>query len=192
MADYPIYGDPTSFEEIYNRFFGKITDDMYMEWTKEDTIKDLYNILMDAIPGFEFPRFPLYDWGVSSSDTELEDDDIINLDEEQQEEKPITEYIQFNSHLTSEEVNILAMLMYNTWLQRQIASIENTRMKYSGSDFKLTSQANHLSKLITLKQEAERQTHHMQRLYKRRKLTDNEGHIKSNWSTLGERSVFDD
>ena len=37
----------------------QITDDMYMEWTEEDTKKDLLNILLDAIPGFEFPRFPL-------------------------------------------------------------------------------------------------------------------------------------
>lgn len=116
--DYPIYGDPTSFEEIYDRFFGKITDDMYAsaegglgEWTLEDTKKDLKNILMDAIPGFEFPRFPLYDY-----------------DEEAEE---------FNSHLTSEEINILALLMYNAWLQRQIASIENIRMKYSGSSLAL-------------------------------------------------------
>jgi hypothetical protein len=46
--------------------------------------------------------------------------------------------------------------MYNSWLQRQVASIEQTRMKYSGSDFKMTSQANHLEKLMKLKQEAER------------------------------------
>lgn len=163
---YPIHGDPTSFEEIYDRFLGKITDDMYMEWTYEDTVKDLKNLLMDAIPGFEFPRFPLYDF-----DTDLE---------------------EFGSHLTSEEINILALLMYNAWLQRQIASIEQTRMKYSGTDFKMTSQANHLAKLIELKKEAERQAHHMQRLYKRRKLIDDKGSIKSNWSTLMERSTFDD
>lgn len=163
---YPIQGDPTSFEEIYDRFLGKITDDMYMEWTEEDTKRDLQNILMDAIPGFEFPRFPLYDF-----DIDLE---------------------EFGSHLTSEEINILALLMYNAWLQRQIASIEQTRMKYSGSDFKMTSQANHLAKLIELKKEAERQSHHMQRLYNRRKLIDNQGSIKSNWSTLGERSTFDE
>lgn len=166
MNKYPIQGDPTSFEEIYDRFLGKITDDMYMEWTKEDTLKDLKNILMDAIPGFEFPRFPLYDF-----DEDLE---------------------EFGSHLTSEEINIFALLMLNTWLQRQIASIEHTRMKYSGSDFKMTSQANHLAKLIELKKETERQTHHMQRLYKRRKLTDDKGSIKSNWSVLRERSTFDD
>jgi hypothetical protein len=90
--DYPIKGDYTTFEEIYDRFLGKITDDQYMIWTPEDTRKDMKNILLDAIPAFEFPRFPLYDY-----DSELE---------------------LFNSHLTSEEVNILALLMYNAWLQR--------------------------------------------------------------------------
>ena len=46
----------TQFTEIYNRFLGKITDDMYVELTPEDTIKDLRNLLIEAIPGFEFPR----------------------------------------------------------------------------------------------------------------------------------------
>ena len=82
--------------------------------------------------------------------------------------------------------------MYNTWLQRQVASIENTRQKFSGSDFKMTSQANHLDKLIKLKQEGERQDRHMQRLYKRRKIIDSKGSIKSNWSTLAEISTFND
>lgn len=154
----------TPFNKIYDRFLGKITDDMYLEWTPQDTLNDMYNILMDAIPGFEFPRFPLYDY-----------------DEE-----------EFNSQLTSEEINILALLMYNTWLQRQIASIENTRMKYSGSDFKMTSQANHLDKLMKLKQEAERQSLHMQRLYKRRKIVDEAGTIKSNWSSIMEKSALDE
>lgn len=162
---YPIQGEPTPFEDIYDRFFGKITDDMYMEWTEEDTKKDLKNILIDAIPGFEFPRFPLYDFDIDAE--------------------------TFNCHLTSEEINIFALLMYNTWLQRQVASIEQTRMKYSGSDFKMTSQANHLAKLMELKKEAERQSHHMQRLYKRRKIIDKDGSIKSNWSTLRETNTFD-
>jgi hypothetical protein len=46
----------TLFTDVYNRFLGKITDDMYMELTPLDTIKDLQNLLIDAIPGFEFPR----------------------------------------------------------------------------------------------------------------------------------------
>jgi len=31
----------TEFSAIYNRFLEKITDDMYMELTPEDTLKDL-------------------------------------------------------------------------------------------------------------------------------------------------------
>lgn len=165
MASYPIKGEPTSFERIYNRFLGRITDDMYLEWTEQDTMSDMKNILLDAIPSFEFPRFPLYDY-----DDEAE---------------------TYNVALTEEEVNILAILMYNTWLQRQVASIENIRMKYSGSDFKMTSQANHLAKLMDLKKEAERQDRHFQRLYKRRKIVDNRGSIKPNWGSVMERSALD-
>lgn len=147
-------------------------------------MNDLYNILMDAIPGFEFPRFPLYDYGETT--VEVDPGDPANGI------PPTTETVlQYNCHLTSEEINILALLMLNGWLQRQITSIENSRQKYSGTDFKMTSQANHLAKLIDLKKETERQAHHMQRLYKRRKLIDNKGSIKSNWSTLMERSALD-
>jgi hypothetical protein len=62
-------------------------------------------------------------------------------------------------------------------------------MKYSGSDFKMTSQANHLSKLIALLEESRRDSFHMQRLYKRRKLTN--GTYQSNWSVLRETSALD-
>jgi hypothetical protein len=31
----------THFTKVYNRFLEKITDDMYMELTPEDTVKDL-------------------------------------------------------------------------------------------------------------------------------------------------------
>lgn len=30
----------TSFDTIINRFLSKITDDMYLEFTEEDTIRD--------------------------------------------------------------------------------------------------------------------------------------------------------
>ena len=50
----------TKFTEVYNCFLGKITDDMYLEMTPMDTVKDLQRLLIHAIPGFEFPR-PLLD-----------------------------------------------------------------------------------------------------------------------------------
>lgn len=52
----------TNFTAVYNRFLGKITDDMYMELTPEDTVKDLRQLLIDAIPGFEFPRKDMGDY----------------------------------------------------------------------------------------------------------------------------------
>ena len=52
-------------------------------------------------------------------------------------------------------------------------------MKYSGTDFKMTSQANHLAKLLSLQDELRRQSTHAQRLYKRRRPTD-EGGFESN------------
>ena len=71
------------------------------------------------------------------------------------------------------------------WLGQQLASTENTRLKYSGSDFKFTSQANHMAKLKNLV-EAERQNgFHLQRLYKRRKRTE-DGKIHSSFGQIME------
>lgn len=155
----------TTFETIIDRFLGKITDDLYLEMTPEETIRDAKQFLLDAIPYFEFPRFALYDY-----DADLE---------------------QYNIELTAEEINILAILMKMVWLDRQINSVEVTRMKYSGSDFKFTSQANHLSKLLTSKSETVRESTHAQRLYKRRKF-NSDGTVASNWSCLIEESALDD
>ena len=191
----------TPFVDVYNRFLGKITDDMYVELTPQDTIKDLRNMIIDAIPGFEFPRHNLYDYIVEAEikdeDKVLTTDFIIGMlwdempeDSENAVPRLVVEKSQFAAELTSEEINILAILMMCAWVQRQVTSIENTRMKYSGTDFKLTSQANHLSKLQSLLNECHRQSHHMQRLYKRRKIIDN-GEYRSNWSMLRESSTFD-
>ncbi len=184
----------TPFTEIYNRFLGKITDDMYVELTPQDTIRDLRNMLIEAIPGFEFPRCNLYNYTLESEvkgeDEVLTSDFIIGMlwnetpdGEEGKPPKVVIEHSNFEVELTSEEINILAILMMCAWVQRQVTSIENTRMKYTGSDFKMTSQANHLSKMISLLNECQRQSLHMQRLYKRRK-TGKDGVYKSNWSIL--------
>lgn len=186
----------TKFSTIYNRFLEKITDDMYMELTPQDTIKDLQRLLLDAIPGFEFPRKCLTDYSIHTAtvpEDQVEDGDFIigiiwnsgltTLPNVDGVPDVLIEHSAFNVELTSEEINILALLMKCGWIQRQVSSIENTRMKYSGSDFKMTSQANHLSKLLSLLHEAQRESFHMQRLYKRRKLGD-DGIYRSNWSIL--------
>lgn len=198
----------TSFTTVYNRFLNKITDDMYMELTPADTVKDLQRLLIDAIPGFEFPRKNLNNYTIDietiREDEITEDDFVIGIlwddliDGEEQVPLAVVEHSTFDDDLTSEEINILAILMMIGWMQRQVTSIENTRMKYTGADFKMTSQANHLSKLLTLLTECQRQSHHMQRLYRRRRPSTEDdlkekttGPFASNWDVL-RKSVFDD
>lgn len=191
----------TQFTTVYNRFLSKITDDMYMELTPEDTIKDLQKLLINAIPGFEFPRKNLNDYillidKIPQSELTEEDFVIGIVWGELPEDNTTPSYVlveksYFQSELTTEEINILAILMMEAWVQRQVTSIENTRMKYSGSDFKMTSQANHLSKLLSLLSETQRQSLHMQRLYKRRRLNE-KGNYESSWSVFRETRATDD
>ena len=179
----------TLFASVYNRFLGKITDDMYMELTPQDTINDLQNLLIDAIPGFEFPRKSLEYTILEEQLVDKDVDEIQGFYIENSDGFGYEDVSYFTAELDSEEINILAILMLNGWLQRQITTIENIRMKYSGTDFKMTSQANHLAKLLTLQKEIERQSLHMQRLYKRRR-TNEDGTISSNWSIFRENSVI--
>jgi hypothetical protein len=150
----------TSFTTVYDCFLDKITDDMYMELTEEDTSKMLTGLLRNALPHFEFPRVDIYDF---------------NLEQQ-----------MFNVELGFEEVNIIAVYMVVEWLGQQLASVENIRMKFSGSDFKFTSQANHMSKLMALKKEYEREGFHLQRLYGRRKRVN--GVVKSTFGEIMESS----
>lgn len=215
----------TRFVDVYDRFFGKITDDMYLEYTPLDTLRDLRSLILDAIPGFEFPRKKMsyiLDSKIFDGVPEDSNDNVFYweaISNAQQKLKQIrnsglkelevgsefwngeedgsssdseinVDTSSFDETLSDEEINILAVLMVKAWVQRQITSIENTRMKYSGSDFKMTSQANHLSKLLSLMTEMTRQSHYLQRLYKRRKTDDN-GYIQSNWSILREKNAID-
>lgn len=179
----------TLFSTVYNRFLGKVTDDMYLELTPQDTLKDLQNLIIDAIPGFEFPRKNLYDYTIQvdtvDEDSTTSNDFIVGtlwgaIPEPGEKPQVLVDRSTFGCDLTEEEINILAILMMCGWVQRQVTSIENTRMKYSGSDFKFTSQANHLSKLLNLLSDCQRQSHHLQRLYKRRRLND-KGEYESTW-----------
>lgn len=178
----------TLFASVYNCFLNKITDDMYMELTLEDTIRDLQNLLINAIPGFEFPRKKL-EYEILTRELNDESVNVTGFVVENADGTKFEDASSFGEVLTLEEVNILAILMMEGWLQRQVTTIELVRQKYSGTDFKFTSQAAHLAKLLALLAEVQRQSLHMQRLYKRRKTGD-DGYIKSNWSSLAKISAI--
>ena len=109
----------TQFSAVYNRFLGQITDDLYLELTPEDTLIDLQNLLINAIPGFEFPRKNLYDYTIEVREipeTELIPDDFIlgtvweDLEQNTLLETPsvLVDKSRFNVELTEEEINFLA------------------------------------------------------------------------------------
>ena len=103
----------TPFRVIYDRFLSKITDDLYLELTEQDTYNDLQTILINSISGFEFPRFPIFNYQIVEY-LNADGDEAIGY---------------FESVLTLEEIDIISDLMMIEWLRRQIASVENTRMK---------------------------------------------------------------
>ena len=151
----------TDFNIIYTRFYSKITDDMYMELDQTQTDALLEELLINALPWFEFPKVSLQYSTVKRC---------------------------FRYSLSDEEINIIVTYMVLGWFDQQLASVEVSRMKYSGSDFKMTSQANHMAKLKELRKEYERIAFHLQRLYKRRK-TDSTGRVRSTLGSIMSSSV---
>lgn len=171
----------TPFSLIYDLFLSKIQDDLYLELTELDTYRLLQDLLLSAIPRFEFPRKRLDDYNLQ----DVIDVGTYNGVESNSQDWELLIYGQgqFNALLTDEEMNILATYMIVEWIGQQLASIENTRMKYSGTDFKFTSQANHMQKLVTVKKEYEREGFHLQRLYKRR-TKDKDGVPRSTFGVI--------
>ena len=113
----------TPFSDVYNNFLSKITDDMFMELTLQDTEKILYELLVAAVPKFEFPRQDLsYQQIFIEGQDEDDEGDFIWA---------------FVNKLTPQEINIISTYMIVEWIGQQLASIENTRMKYSGSNLAL-------------------------------------------------------
>ena len=178
----------TPFSKVYDSFLSKVTDDMYMELTELETFRMLQELLVSSIHWFEFPRVNINDY----DENEIIDEETYSGVES--ENKPVKAIIYsggyFNVPLTTEEINVLSTYMIVEWMGQQLASVENTRMKYSGSDFKFTSQANHMAKILTVQKDYERKGFHLQRLYKRRKVDDN-GNIVSTFGSIMEKSTFD-
>lgn len=180
--------EATPFSLVYDSFFSKITDDMYLELTELDTYRMLEPLLYSAIQKFEFPRIDLNDYEI------FEVEDVRTYSGVESNYIPVQAILytggEFCNCLTQEEINILAVYMIVEWLSQQLASVQNTRMKYSGSDFKFTSQASHMQKLLQIKKDYERQGFHLQRLYKRRKR-DQYGIMRSTLHVLREPMKYE-
>ena len=159
----------TSFMDIYNYFLTRVTDDMYLELTELETTEMLQDLLLNGLWRFEFPRFDLTDY----DEGHWEDLGTYCGIESDYKEVPATGWVggAFNCELTDEEKKILSLCMVIEWLGQQLETTDLTKMKYTGSDFKLSSQANHMAKLKVEIDKCEKDCVHQQRIYKRRRFT---------------------
>ena len=80
----------TLLTTIYDTFFSKITDDMYMELSEDDTKKMVVDLFENSLHWFEFPRVNIYDYNL--------------------------EFEEYNIELTKEEINIIATYMIVEWI----------------------------------------------------------------------------
>jgi len=167
----------TPFFVIYNRFLSKVTDDLYLEWTLDDTYKNLEAILLDAIPQFEWPKFGLY----------MFNPQVVGMIDHSGN---VVSYGKYMVDLTLEEIDIFANIMAMEWINRQILTVNLTRMKFSTKDFQFTSQANHLNTLIKAKDHFLQMNKKMQRLYRRRNVDAN-GRVSPNYNGLSSSSIIE-
>ena len=174
----------TPFLTIYNSFLNRVTSEMYMEMTELDTFEQLQGILLNAIPRFKLPRFDI----LSYEEGYLDYSGTYKGVESDNREVPSIKWIggTFSDILTVEEINILSLAMVIEWFIQQLNTTEYTKMKYSGSDFKFTSQANHMAKLKVMIDKYEEECRRLQDTYKRRKRVDTENGKKEFISTLGQ------
>ncbi|MGL5958144.1 MAG: hypothetical protein ACRCZZ_06085 [Phocaeicola sp.] len=141
----------TPFREIVELAFIVITDDTFSDSLEsyQEFIDNGVEMVRYSLPFFQFPRFN------------------INAIEE------IDGDVCFSDNLSQEERLIIAQMVAVRWLERQILSTELTRQEvYASSDFKKTSQASHLSRLIALKKEVLKENARMQGWYNRRTIGD--------------------
>jgi hypothetical protein len=125
----------TSFDIIKKRFLNKITDPDLASLLP-DTIDSILNeYLNSAIVRFQKCK-----------------KDINNFDDVLQ---------QFTDDLNQVEIEILANWMVYEWASQQVYRVELLRQSLSSKDYAMYSQANHLDKMLLLKQQLYVETNQM-------------------------------
>lgn len=125
----------TSYQEIYDIFITKIEDQEFLSLPNDDIENFCFRYLTSAITKFKKCEQDLTD----------RDDSLM----------------QFNLDLLEEEKEILGILMMEQWISPQVYNIMNVKQFMGDTEFRYYSQANHMDKLIilrdTLKDDGERE-----------------------------------
>jgi hypothetical protein len=128
----------TPFEEAYVFFLSKVTDYSFIKITENELEEEFEKYLRSATVKF-----------FSASDRL--DKDLINK--------------EFKNDLTDLELEILALLMVVEYLNPKIIATQNMEQFLASKEYKIYSQANHLSKMIELKNHIRYEVNHLMSQY---------------------------
>lgn len=123
----------TPYSDIDNMFLADIQDDTFLDFTESERQDILDGLRIKAITRFKACDKDLTDRTEAVGETEG----------------------QFNETLTDEEQLILATIMRKYWLNDKVYNLELLQQRMSTKDFKLSSQSEHLLRLINLKKDLE-------------------------------------
>lgn len=118
----------TSFVKVYDAFLSRILEDEWDHWQIEEAQQDWYQIMINALSWFKFPRTSL----------EYNEDGFIN-------------------DLSNEEIQIIADFMKCEWLNRSIMTWENVKPLYEERDFSQANLLDKLKDILENQEEKARQ-----------------------------------
>ena len=128
----------TPFEEVYQFFLSKVTDYSFVNFTENELEEEFEKYLRSASTKF------------FSAGTRLEK----NL-----------KFKEFERDLTDLELEILSLLMVLEYLNPKIIATENMKQFLATKEYKVYSQANHLSKMLELKNNIKSEVNHLMSQY---------------------------
>ena len=114
----------TPFRKVNEAFLSRILEDEWQHWMLEEAEQDWYQIMINAITWFKFPRTSL----------EINEEGFIN-------------------DLSNEEIQIIADFMKCEWLNRCIMTWENVKPLYEERDFSQANLLDKLDNLCKAQEE---------------------------------------
>ena len=114
----------TPFRKVNEAFLSRILEDEWQHWMLEEAEQDWYQIMINALTWFKFPRTSL----------EINEEGFIN-------------------DLSNEEIQIIADFMKCEWLNRCIMTWENVKPLYEERDFSQANLLDKLDDLYKVQEE---------------------------------------
>lgn len=129
----------TPFEDVYDFFLAKVTDYSFVDFTQIELEEEFEKYLRSATTKF-----------MSAGEVRLSRDFTKK---------------EFKNDLSDLEKEIISLLMVVEYLNPKIIATENMKQFLASREYKIYSQANHLSKMVDLKNQIKSESQHLMSMY---------------------------